>query len=82
MEALIVQALAERKRFRQLKPIVPVDMLTPEINTTLAWIEYYFSAFPEAEHVILEDLIATIKLRSTSCCVHLVQLPYEALKSR
>jgi len=65
MEALIVQALAERKRFRQLKPIVPVDMLTPEINTTLAWIEYYFSAFPEAEHVILEDLIATIKLRCT-----------------
>lgn len=63
MEALIVQALAERKRFTMLRGIVPTDMLTPEITTVLAWMEYYFGAYPEAQTVHKEDLQMLVRMK-------------------
>lgn len=64
MELLLLKVLADRKRLTMLKSAVPTDMLTPEVSTLLQWYEYYFSQFPNANHVIAEDLKMLVKLRS------------------
>lgn len=64
MELNILAALADKKRFRNLKCLVPQSMINPDTAAMLAWYEAYWGAFPEAERVEVEPFISFIKLRS------------------
>lgn len=64
MELNILAALADKKRFRNLKCLVPQSMINPDTAAMLAWYEAYWGAFPEAERVEVDPFISFIKLRS------------------
>lgn len=64
MELNILAALADKKRFRNLKCLVPQSMINPDTAAMLAWYEAYWGAFPEAERVDVDPFISFIKLRS------------------
>ncbi|QQO90782.1 DNA helicase [Pseudomonas phage Bertil] len=64
MELNILAALADKKRLKNLKPLVPQSMINPNTAVMLAWYDAYFGAFPEATCVEVDPFISFIKLRS------------------
>lgn len=63
-DALILQALTDKARYRALRDAVPVSMLSPESQTVLAWYPLYFQAYPEHERIDWAAMDALVKLRS------------------
>ena len=66
MDLIILAALRERNKFRQLRPAVPDSMLGVETITMLAWYTAYFAAFPEKDYVELDSLRSLFTLRAGS----------------
>lgn len=65
MDLNILAALSDRQRFKSLYEAVPQGMVTPETTAMLAWFKAYFSVFPEAKRVDVDELTSLIRLRST-----------------
>lgn len=63
-DSLILHALRDRRRFGSLRAAVPDDMLSPDSTNMLAWFNLYFSTYPEAERIEVDQLQALIKLRA------------------
>lgn len=64
MDRLILRALGDRARFRQLRHLVPESMLTQESRVMLQWYDVYFNTYPEHPHVQPNALKALIRLRA------------------
>lgn len=64
MDRLILRALGDRARFRQLRHLVPESMLTQESRVMLQWYDVYFNTYPEHPHVQSDALKALIRLRA------------------
>ena len=63
MDALILHALRDKRRYTSLLHAVPKDMLSGETQTMLAWFAAYWQAYPEATRVEVPELVSLIKLR-------------------
>jgi hypothetical protein len=63
-DALILQALRDKQKYRTLISSVPMGMLGPEAQAVLGWYPIYYQAYPEHERVDVEALDALIRLRS------------------
>src|SRR5574343_2017458 len=64
MDNLLLHALASRQRYRSLYHVVPSGMISPDTQAMLAWFGAYFDAFPEREHVVVDELVSLVRLRS------------------
>uniref|UniRef100_A0AAU6W0R2 DNA helicase n=1 Tax=Pseudomonas phage Drael01 TaxID=3138533 RepID=A0AAU6W0R2_9VIRU len=64
MELNILAALANKKRLKNLRPLVPGSMINPNTAAMLAWFDAFFLAFPEATSIDVDAFISFIKLRS------------------
>lgn len=64
MDNLLLHALASRQRYRSLHHVVPSGMISPDTQAMLAWFGAYFDAFPEREHVVVDELVSLVRLRS------------------
>lgn len=63
-DALILQALREKQKYRTLIGSVPIGMLGTEAQAVLGWYPIYFQAYPEHERVDADALTALVQLRS------------------
>lgn len=63
MDLLVLAALKERSRFRQLRGAVPDDLIGMETVAMLGWFKAYFDAFPDAERVDVKELRSLFVLR-------------------
>lgn len=61
---LILHALSQRQRYKTLRGVIPTGMINPETNTMLLWFDCYFTTFPEAEGINVQDLRSLVMLRS------------------
>lgn len=64
MDLLILQALRERAKFRQLRSAVPDSMLGAETVSMLAWFRSFFDAFPDKDRVDVPALQSLFTLRA------------------
>lgn len=64
MDMLLLCALASKQRYRSLMHVVPQGMISQDTQVALAWFGAYFNAFPEREHVIVDELVSLVRLRS------------------
>lgn len=63
MDLLVLAALKERSKFRQLRGAVPDDLIGMETVAMLGWFKAYFDAFPDAERVDVKELRSLFVLR-------------------
>lgn len=80
MDQLLLKALASKQRYRSLIHVVPNGMISQDTQVVLAWFGAYYSAFPEREHVVVDELVSLVRLRSgnasaeqVAITVHLVE---------
>ena len=80
MDHLLLCALAARQRYRSLLHVVPTGMISQDTQVVLAWFGAYFNAFPEREHVVVDELVSLVRLRSgnasqeqVAITVHLIE---------
>lgn len=64
MDLQILAALAERSRFRNLRAMVPDQMINPDTAVMLQWYNAYFEAFPDQKVIDHDQLTSLIGLRS------------------
>lgn len=64
MDLQILAALSDRARFKNLRAMVPEQMIEPTTATMLLWYEAYFTAFPEQKRVDPDQLTTLVNLRS------------------
>lgn len=64
MDRLVLAALRERSKFRQLRGAVPDDLIGQETVAMLGWYKVYFDAFPDADKVLIPDLKSLFVLRA------------------
>lgn len=64
MDLQIMAALADRRRFSNLRAMVPDDMINGETALMLQWYDAYFRTFPTAKAVNYDELETLIGLRS------------------
>lgn len=64
MDALLLHALSNKQRFNSLRSSVPATMLAPDTSAILQWYAAYYTAFPERQDVVLDELQSLIRLRS------------------
>lgn len=64
MDSLILHVLRDKRRYSTLLHAVPKEMLAGETQTMLAWYSAYWVAYPDAQRIELDALLALIKLRS------------------
>lgn len=64
MDSTLLHALASKQRYRALHYVVPQGMISQETSAMLAWFGAYWNAFPEREHVVVDELESLIRLRS------------------
>ena len=62
-DLLILAALRDKQKWRQLHSAVPTAMLSPDTQCVLGWYPIYFQAFPEHERVDVAAMDGLIKLR-------------------
>lgn len=74
MDMLLLQALASKQRYRALVHVVPHGMLSPDTTAMLAWYNAYYSAFPEREFIVVDELVSLIRLRSGNAAPEQVHL--------
>ena len=80
MDHLLLCALAAKQRYRSLMHVVPTGMISQDTQVVLAWFGAYFNAFPEREHVVVDELVSLVRLRSgnasqeqVAITIHLVE---------
>lgn len=80
LDSLLLKALASKQRYRSLIHVVPNGMISQDTQVVLAWFGAYYSAFPEREHVVVDELVSLVRLRSgnasaeqVAITVHLVE---------
>lgn len=66
MDLILLSALRERNRFRQLRSAVPDAQLGIETLTMLSWYDAYFKQFPDKDRVELDVLRSFFSLRAGS----------------
>lgn len=66
MDELLLHALASKQRFRALQHVVPTGMISPDTAVMLAWFGAYWSAFPERDHIVVDELVSLVRLRSAN----------------
>ncbi|QHJ82051.1 MAG: hypothetical protein [Bacteriophage sp.] len=64
MDLQILAALAERSRFKNLRAMVPDQMINPDTAVMLQWYNAYFEAFPDQKVINHDQLTSLIGLRS------------------
>lgn len=64
MDNLLLSALAHRQRYRSLNHVVPTGMISQDTSVMLAWFGAYWNAFPEREHIVVDELISLVRIRS------------------
>lgn len=81
LDLLILQALRSKARFRLLRSSVPDEMLSQDTVALLGWYSVYFSAFPEREHIEIDELKSLVQLRvansspeAMALAMHLIEL--------
>ena len=81
LDLLILQALRSKARFRLLRGSVPDEMLSQDTVALLGWYSVYFSAFPEREHIEIDELKSLVQLRGANSspeamalAMHLIEL--------
>lgn len=62
-DILILHALRDRRRYRQLRSVVPESMLSPDTANILAWFGVYFQTYEADERVEVDKLDTLIRLR-------------------
>lgn len=63
-DSLILHALRDRRRYNTLRASVPDAMLSPDTTNVLAWYALYWSTFPEAERIEVDQLNTLIAMRA------------------
>ena len=63
-DILILHALRDRRRFKQLRHSVPDSMLSPDTTNLLSWFALYFQTYPEDQRVEVDHMQALVKLRA------------------
>lgn len=74
MDRLIVQALADRSRYRLLKGAVPASMVDASTNAVLQWMQVYWNAYPDHESIQVPAFEKLIQLRTQGQDAESVQL--------
>lgn len=74
MDHVLLQALAQRKRFNSLRHAVPAGMISGETSAMMRWFEAYYTLFPEREAVDVDELQSMIRLRSGNSTPEQIQL--------
>lgn len=64
MDSLLLHALASKQRYRSLSHVVPTGMISPDTSVVLAWYGAYWTAFPERDHIVVDELVSLVRLRS------------------
>jgi len=80
MDLLLLHALASKQRYRSLMHVVPNGMISQDTQVVLAWFGAYYNAFPEREHIVVDELTSLVRLRSgnaspeqVAITIHLVE---------
>lgn len=66
MDLLLLHALSNKQRYRALKHVVPLGMLSPDTAAMLQWYEAYYQTFPERETISIDELLSLIRLRAAN----------------
>lgn len=64
MDQLLLHALSSKQRYRSLSHVVPTGMISPDTQVMLAWFGAYYNAFPEREHIVVDELVSLVRIRS------------------
>lgn len=64
MDNLLLHALSNKQRFRSLSSVVPTAMISQDTAAMLAWFAAYYSAFPERDNIVVDELASLIRLRA------------------
>lgn len=64
MDHLILAALRDKSKYRQLRSAVPDALVGQETVSLLAWYEAYFKAFPDQEYIETDTLRSLFTLRA------------------
>lgn len=64
MDLQILAALSDRARYKNLRAMVPEQMIEPTTAVMLAWYDAYWTAFPEQTRVDPDQLTTLVNLRS------------------
>ena len=66
MDLIILQALREKSKYRQLRAAVPDALVGQETVAMLGWFGAYFNAYPEHEYVQVDALLSLFHTRATN----------------
>lgn len=64
MDQLILAALRDKSKYRQLRGAVPDALVGQETVSLLAWYDAYFKAFPDQEYIETDTLRSLFTLRA------------------
>lgn len=64
MDQLLLHALSSKQRYKSLSHVVPTGMISPDTQVMLAWFGAYYNAFPEREHIVVDELVSLVRIRS------------------
>ena len=67
MDLVILQALRERNKYRQLRAAVPDAMVGQETVALLGWFGAYWNTYPEHEYIATDALQALFNTRASTC---------------
>jgi len=65
MDAIILQALRERNKFRQLRSAVPDALVGQETVGMLGWFNLYFNTFPDIDYIEVDALRSLFNTRAS-----------------
>lgn len=66
MDCVLAKALCHKKRCTTLLPLVPKDMIAPDVNAFVAWLNVYWLTYPEHEVVNFQAFDSMVNLRGGS----------------
>lgn len=66
MDLNIMAVLANRRRYKNLRPAVPDQMLSGDAQVMLQWFGAYFEAFPTHDHIDWGSMASFMAMRNTN----------------
>ena len=64
MDINILAAMMDRQRFKNLRHVIPTQMVSPETVGLLAWFQVYWDAYPAAAALDPGQLLSLVRLRT------------------
>lgn len=63
MDCVLARALCNKKRCSQLLPYVPKEMIAPDVNAFVQWLNVYWATYPEHDVVNFDAFDSMVNLR-------------------